>query len=93
MDEQRYKTYFYNFIIALKERAKEAKKEWDLDQSGEREDFFFTQRSMVAYHTLISFLKRQADAFSIDQKELGLADIDPDRDLIDLSKSNDSDRQ
>jgi len=36
----------------------------------------------MAYHTIIEFMKNQTQTFNIDQKDVGLADIDPERDLL-----------
>ncbi len=37
---------------------------------------------MKAYSEVFSLLKQQASVFDIDQEEIGLADIEPERDLL-----------
>jgi hypothetical protein len=36
----------------------------------------------MAYHTVIEFMKNQTWTFNINQEEIGLADIEPERDLL-----------
>ena len=36
----------------------------------------------MAYHTVIEFMKNQTEVFNIDQEDVGLADIEPERDLL-----------
>ena len=36
----------------------------------------------MAYHTVIEFMKNQTEVFSIDQADIGLDDIEPERDLL-----------
>jgi len=36
----------------------------------------------MAYHTVISLMKNQATVFNIDEEKIGLAEIEPERDLL-----------
>ncbi len=36
----------------------------------------------MAFHEIISVMKQQAVVFNIEQKAIGLADIDPEVDLL-----------
>jgi len=42
----------------------------------------FNNGYLVAYHTVIQFMKNQTEPFNIDQKDIGLSDIEPERDLL-----------
>lgn len=45
----------------------------------------------MAYYSVISLLKHQALVLNMDEKELGLANIDPDTDLLGLRRRSDTD--
>ena len=79
MSDERFKNYLIDLISLLKEQAKEAKLEADHPKENYAS---YNNGYLMAYHTVISFMKNQAWAFNIDQKEIGLADIEPERDLI-----------
>ena len=36
----------------------------------------------MAYHTVIEFMKNQTGVFDINQQDIGLADVEPERDLL-----------
>jgi hypothetical protein len=81
MNEERVKGYLSDSITLLKERAREAKK----DKHNSKEGFEdYNKGSVMAYCSVFSLLKRQAAAFNIDEKKLGLADLDPETDLLGL---------
>lgn len=63
----------------LKELAKKAKKDADNPKEGFED---YNKGVVMAYCSVISLLKNQAFAFSIDEREIGLADIDPERNLL-----------
>ncbi len=79
MNEERVKGYLSNSITLLKERAKEAKKEAD---NSKEDSKGYNKGELMAYHTVISLMKNQAFVFNIDGREIGLADIEPERDLV-----------
>lgn len=73
MNEEKIKGYLTDSITLLKEQAREAKKEAD----SPKEDFEdYNKGEWMAYCTLFSLLKQQASVFDIDEKELGVADIE-----------------
>ena len=79
MHEEKLKGYLIDSITLLKEQAIEAKKEANNPKEG-CEDY--NKGELLAYCLFFSLLKRQASSHNIDEKELGLADIDPERDLF-----------
>lgn len=78
-DNGKLDSYLYDTIALLKIQAKEAKKEADNPEVGNSS---YNNGYLMAYHTVISLMKSQALAFNIDEERLGLADIDPERDLL-----------
>lgn len=78
MNEERAKGYLIDSITLLKEQAREAKKDADNPKESFKD---YNQGTVMAYCSVISLLKHQAFAFNINEKELGLADIDPEVDL------------
>ncbi len=79
MTEERVKGYLSDSIKLLKDQAMEAKKEADNPKEGFEG---YNKGELMVYCSLFSLLKRQASVFNIDEKELGLVDIEPERDLI-----------
>lgn len=88
MNDEKFKRYVINAISLLKELAREAKKEEDNPKAGFED---YTQGVMLGYYSIFTVLKHEAFAFCIDQKELGLADIKPDVDLLGLTRNPDVD--
>ena len=79
MRNEKYKNYLIDLIYILKEQAKEAKIEADHPPEAKES---FNNGYLMAYHTVIQFMKNQAPVFHIDEKDIGLADIEPERDLL-----------
>ena len=79
MNEEKIKGYLSDSITLLKEQAREAKKEADNPKEGFED---YNKGQVMAYCTVISTLKNQAPFFDLTQEDIGLADIDPDRDLV-----------
>ncbi len=79
INEKKIKGYLSDSITLLKEQAKEAKKDADESEKGNED---YNQGHLRAYHSLFYLLKTQALVLNIDEKELGLADIEPERDLL-----------
>lgn len=77
--DDKYKGYLTDFISLLKKQAIEAKKDADDKKIGNYE---YNQGHLMAYYSVFSLLKHEAFVLQMDEKELGLDDIDPDRDLI-----------
>jgi hypothetical protein len=83
MDDEKYKGYLTDLISLLKEQAREAKSDANKPEKGYEG---YNQGHLMAYYSVISLLKHQAIVFNMDEKELGLADIDPDADLLGLHR-------
>ena len=78
-NETLYKGYLRDCITLIKKQALETKSELD----NPKEDFDdFEKGFLMGYYTVIKLMKDKTFAFDIDQRELGLADIDPDKDLL-----------
>lgn len=81
MNKQKFKRYIIDTIILLKELARQAKVEAENPKEGYKD---YAQGVIMGYYSIFTLLKHEAFAFCIDQKELGLADIKPDVDLLGL---------
>lgn len=79
MNDVKYKSYITDLVSIIKEQAKEAKVEADHPKQGCDS---FNNGYLMAYHTVIEFMKNQTEIFEIDQRDIGLADIEPERDLL-----------
>jgi hypothetical protein len=79
MEDEKYKNYVIDLISIIKKQAKEAKLEADHPKEGYDS---FNNGYLMAYHTVIEFMKNQTEVFNIDQGDVGLADIEPERDLL-----------
>lgn len=88
MNDEKYKRFIINTVTLLKKKAKEAKKNADNPKEGFED---YNNGVLMGYYSILTLLKNQAFAFCIDQKELGLADINPDIDLLDLHRNPDID--
>lgn len=84
MSNEKFKKYTMDTIAILKKQALEAKKDADNPKDSLK---YYAQGVIMGYYSIINLLKHQSFAFCIDQKELGLADINPDVDLLDLHKN------
>ena len=73
MNDAKFKGYLFDSITLLKELARKAKVEADNPKEGSKG---YTEGVIMGYYSIITLLKHEA--FCIDQKELGLADIKPD---------------
>ncbi len=80
MKDDKFKSYLYDLGMLLKEKAKEAKSEKEAASSTKDADYEVGY--LMAFHEVIDVMKEQAKAFNIEQKDIGLADIDPDPDLL-----------
>lgn len=87
MNNGKFKSYIINVIDCLKKRAIEAKNETENAKEGIKS---YAQGVVMGYYSIINLLKHQAFAFCIDQKELGLADMKPDIDLLGLQRNPDT---
>lgn len=84
MNNEKFKRYIIETIALLKELARKAKLEADNQKEGSHG---YPEGVIMGYYSIITLLKHEAFAFCIDQKELGLADIKPDVDLLGLGRN------
>ncbi|KIE04725.1 Uncharacterized protein NF27_GC00040 [Candidatus Jidaibacter acanthamoeba] len=73
----KYKYYLMDLGPGLKKFALEAKEDFHNHRDNKFKSGYYS-----AFHRVISYIMQQAEGFGIDVKELGLDDIDPDKDLI-----------
>lgn len=86
MNNEKFKRYAIDTITLLKELARKAKSEANNQKEGSKG---YAEGIIMGYYSIITLLKHEAFAFCIDQKELGLADIKPDVDLLGLGRNPD----
>lgn len=86
MNNEKFKEYAVETIKLLKKQALKAKKDADNPKGGFKD---YVQGTIMGYYSIINLLKHQAFVFCIDQKELRLADIKPDIDLLGLHENPD----
>ena len=79
MNDKKYKNYLIDLISILKKQAIEAKQDADSPEEGYES---FNNGYLMAYHTVIEFMKNQTQVFDISEKEIGLFDINPEQDLL-----------
>ncbi|HMU41249.1 MAG TPA: hypothetical protein PKE31_19735 [Pseudomonadota bacterium] len=71
--------YLQDLAFLIKARATEAKQD---RESRSCKDLAYALGRLMAFHEVISLMQQQATAFGLPLTTLGLADIDPDRDLL-----------
>lgn len=79
MDKDSLRNYILYMGNLIKEQAMQAKKDEDNPKPGFED---YNKGAVMAYYSVISTLKNQAQFFDLEQEDIGLADIDPDRDLV-----------
>lgn len=72
--------YLRDTGVLLKELALKARAERDAARHGEEQAY--AEGRLMGFHESISLMQQQADAFSIERAEIGLDDIEPERDLV-----------
>lgn len=80
MDHDQCTGYLRDLGFTIREKALEAKR--TNDAVPENTDGGFSLGRLMAFHEVVSLMQQQADAFSISLAEIGLADIDPEKDLL-----------
>ena len=83
MSDENFKGYVIESITLLIEQARRAKKDSEKSNDG------YNKGIVMAYCSVISLLKYQAHTFNIDERDIGLADIDPEADLLGLHTRKD----
>ena len=79
MKNKNFETYIKYISDLFKDNAKKARLEADNPKEGESD---YNTGYLMAYYEVISLMKNQASIFDLDQKDISLSDIDPDRDLV-----------
>jgi hypothetical protein len=80
MDKKDLEFYIKEVVSLLKDYAMKAKQDADHPKEGDSPDF--NTGFLMAYHQVIAVMKNQTPVFDIDEKDIGLDDIDPERDLL-----------
>ncbi len=75
-----FENYLRDLTTLLIEEAKEAK--LARDGSKDEKDRLFEAGKLLAYHSVISVMQQQAKVFSIRLDAIGLAGIDPEKELV-----------
>jgi hypothetical protein len=71
--------YVRDLGVLLKEKALEAQRE---SRTAPEDQRAFMLGRLMAFHEVISLMQQQAQAFGIALEELGLDDIQPEKDLV-----------
>jgi hypothetical protein len=77
--ENVYATFLRDLGLILKEMALEGKQRKD---ASSREDRAYEMGRLMALHEVVALMQEQAGAFQIPLDDLGLSDLEPDRDLL-----------
>ena len=80
MGKESLRNYIQEISCLLKDYAKQAKIDADHPKEGDSADF--NDGFLMAYHQVIATMKNQAPFFELTQEDIGLADIEPEKDLI-----------
>lgn len=73
------RAYLLDLGSLLREEALKAKRDRD-NASGESKSF--EQGRLMGFYEVISLMQQQARAFNIPMGEIGLEDVEPERDLL-----------
>ena len=76
MDTTVYQNYVKVLGVLIKELALEAR------QQAVEKDTEFSTGYMSGFHSVVSLMQQQAEAFNIPLEEIGLEGIDADEDLV-----------
>lgn len=76
MDMSIYTNYLKDTCLLIKELA------WEAKQQAEENGSDFSVGYMAGFHRVVSLMQQQAEAFGIPFEEIGLDEIDADKDLV-----------
>ncbi len=79
MDEKSLKHYIREISCLIKGYSRQAKIDADDPNKGNSD---YNTGYLMAYHEVIAVMKNQAPFFDLTQEDIGLADIEPEKDLI-----------
>jgi hypothetical protein len=74
-----YHNYIRDLGLLIREQALASRNEVDTASDDDRE---FALGQNMSYYSVISLMLQQATAFDLAAEDIGLADIDPERDLL-----------
>lgn len=80
MDQLQCTGYLRDLTFLIKEMAREAKR--NSDASTNDTDRALSLERLMTLHEVVSLMQQQAEAFNIPLADIGLDDIDPEKDLI-----------
>ena len=80
MKNDKFKNYLHDLGVLIKEKANQAKIDKDISSNSDDSDYQIGY--LMALYEVIDIMKQQAIAFNITGDNIGLADIDPDLDLL-----------
>ncbi len=80
MEHDKCTGYLHDLGLLIKEMALKAKR--DSDEPASDSDRGFNLGRLMALHEVVSLMQQQAEAFNISLAEIGLADIDPEKNLL-----------
>jgi hypothetical protein len=75
-----YENYLRDLGGLLRDLAMEARRDRDAARGSPDEDF--RTGYLMAFHSVISLVQQQADAFQIPLARIQLAELDPEADLL-----------
>jgi hypothetical protein len=80
MDQLQCTGYLRDLALLIKDMAREAKT--TSDASIDDSDRALSLERLMTLHEVVSLMQQQAEAFNIPLAEIGLEDIDPEKDLV-----------
>lgn len=75
-----YKVYLEEIGTYMVERGLDAKKSMS-EEEKESPEYLYHEGRLLAYHDIVSIMQQYAGGFFINLKEIGLHEINPDKDL------------
>jgi len=72
--------YILDLGVLIAEKASEAKKL--RDEAMNTDGYDFQQGYLMALHEVVSLMQQQADVFGIRRADIGLDNLEPERDLM-----------
>lgn len=80
MKNAKFKNYLLDLGELIKEKARAAKAIKDsVNKDG---DIDYATGYLMAFYEVVDLMKSQADVFDIPQQDIGIADIDPESELL-----------
>ena len=80
MDQLQCTGYLRDLALLIKDMARRAKTTSDASIKGA--DRALSLERLMTLHEVVSLMQQQAEAFNIPLADIGLDDIDPEKDLI-----------